>query len=193
MGAGEFCISTWKQCSCRVVQNCWCNKWESVYYHSWFYRRIMFSELLFVFCLCVVTWMTVAAYTDHHSNGRSPLTWVHSCFVYWSLLHRKISSDMGTFMFRLLIITSQEDLLWHDYILVSFINHYVNGRSPLTWVLCCFVYWSLFHRKISSGIGNSFFRLLIITSLEKLLWPWYFVTSYWKLLQRTICIMEILC
>jgi hypothetical protein len=74
----------------------------------------MFSELLFVFCLCVVTWMT--------------------CCVYRPSLQWKISSDMGTILFRLLIITSQEDLLWHGYIPVSFTDHYFTGRSPLTWV-----------------------------------------------------------
>ena len=186
MGAGGFCISTWKQCSCRVVQNCWCNKWESIYYHSWFYRRIMFSELLFVFCLCVVTWMTVAAYTDHHSNGRSPLTWVHSCFVYWSLLHRKISSDMITFLFRLLIITSMEDLLWHGYFVASFTDHCFTGRSLLVLVIPFFAYWSLLHWKNSSDLGTLLLRIGNCFRGQSVLWR-FFVSLKGKETQHKMC------
>jgi hypothetical protein len=100
------------------------------------------------------------------------------CCVYRPSLQWKISSDMGTFLFRLLIITSQEDLLWHGYIHVSFTDHYFTGRSPLTWVHSCFVYWSLLHRKISSDMITFLFRLLIITSMEDLLWHGYFVASF---------------
>ena len=118
------------------------------------------------------------SFTDHYFTGRSPLTWLLSCFVHWSLLHRKICSGIGTSLFRLLIITSQEDLFWNRYFLVSFTDHYFTGRSVLVLVLPCFVYWSLLHRKVYSDIITFLFRLLIITSQEDLFWYWYFLVSF---------------
>ena len=185
MGAGGFCISKWKQCSCRVAQNCWCNKLESVYYHSCFIEGLCFRSFYSFFAFALLhEWL--AAYTDHHSNGRSPLTWVHSCFVYWSLLHRKISSDMITFLFRLLIITSMEDLLWHGYFVASFTDHSFTGRPLLVLVIPFFAYWSLLHWKNSSDLGTLLLRIGNCFRGQSVLWR-FFVSLKGKETQHKMC------